>query len=372
MHSHFAVALAAALSLPSPAAAQRASIPFVPHTDSAPHSPGFRYRSGETVIGWIDGDRTLLFSHVTLYSAGGDVIDARCEESGVFALDPRAGTIRKVYGFDRPPMASRGRQCTLIWADALNLGADNQLLYGFDGHESRVHALDVLTDSTMNIGPSCAYRVAGPRLSADRAMIVVTWGCGHPRGSTLLSIMRADGSNPHVLAPTDTAGAEEPSWSPDGRQIVYARNDGTAGESNPHIAIIDTSGTGLRTLAAGSSPEWSPTGEWIAYQPDSEKTPFIPAIHVVHPDGTADHAVYDARALCQCMPSHSQWSIPPRPSGHPQWSLPGRPSGPFRWTSDGRSIAFTAIFADGTVLESVDIQTGAVTQLTSVDGASAH
>lgn len=225
------------------ASAQQPPIPFVAHSATAPGAyPNWSYGPGESPIGWTDSGRTLVFSHVGVYGSGGDVISTRCEESGVFALDISKRTMRGLYRYDRPPM-TRGKRCNgMQWMGGLSLGRAGELLYGYASGENRVHSLDLASGRETGVGPSCDYRVATPRLSMDGSSIAVVWGCGHSRGSTLLATMRADGSHHHVLAPHDTAGAEDPSWSPDGQWLVYTRNDGSAGETNPHIAIIDTSG----------------------------------------------------------------------------------------------------------------------------------
>jgi Tol biopolymer transport system component len=226
----------------------------------------------------------------------------------------------------------------MIWTGAFSLGRPGELLYGYANGENRVHALDLASGRETGIGARCDYRVARPRLSPDGLSIAVVWGCGHSRGATLLATLRTDGSHQHVLAPKDTAGAEDPSWSPDGQWLAYTRNDGTAGEGDPHVAVIDTSGRQLRTLVAGRSPEWSPTGEWIAYA-EALSTPII---GLIRPNGKDGHVV---------VVSHE--------GRERNWV-----SGPFRWSPDGHAL----VFGRRGVLWQLDIATGAVTQLTSSDG----
>src|SRR5882762_90084 len=68
--------------------------------------------------------------------------------------------------------------------------------------------------------------------------------------------------------PIPLNGVQTPSWSPDGRQLVFTGFDGGLGD----LYIINRDGTGLRRLTADKyadlHPAWSPDGKTIAFVTD--------------------------------------------------------------------------------------------------------
>lgn len=155
-----------------------------------------------------------------------------------------------------------------------------------------------------------------------------------------------DGTAEHALA--EHAGWGD--WSPDGTQIVYAETD-TGDEGQIHIRVMDADGDNKKTispesLVAPNEPTWSPDGRQIALSasfgdPNSESED--PAdwdydLLVMDADGTNVRKVAD---------------------------LEGNEHYPPAWSPDGRHLAFTADGQElEAELMSVDLQSGRVTQLT--------
>jgi Tol biopolymer transport system component len=114
-------------------------------------------------------------------------------------------------------------------------------------------------------------------------------------------VVRTDGR--WVLRkPTTPLDEDEPTWSPDGRRIVFEGWTDHSG-ANMSIYTMNPDGTHRRRLARGYDPHWSPDGRRIAYDNGG--------IYVMNADGTEKHRL--AR---------------------------GNAEGP-NWSPDGKQIAFT-------------------------------
>lgn len=79
-------------------------------------------------------------------------------------------------------------------------------------------------------------------------------------------VMSADGSQRKQLTTTPDSKIQ-PSWSPDGRQILYTS---FGGGSSSKVYVMNADGTGQRQLtynpdAGDGFAEWSPDGQWITY-----------------------------------------------------------------------------------------------------------
>jgi Tol biopolymer transport system component len=100
-------------------------------------------------------------------------------------------------------------------------------------------------------------------------------------------VMGRDGSNPHQIASCDSCngynGDGEPSWSPDGKHIVFIQDCGNQDDSPGNLEVMNSDGTGVKRVGSvvGARPAWSPDGSKIAYEDT-----FTPDIYVTNADGT--------------------------------------------------------------------------------------
>jgi len=91
-----------------------------------------------------------------------------------------------------------------------------------------------------------------PAWSPDRTRIAFLDACGNTPWP--LYVMRSDGTAAQRLP---TSGLGGPEWSPDGQQI--ALDDGL------RIIVLNSDGSGIRTLTSRTEPAWSPDGQEIAF-----------------------------------------------------------------------------------------------------------
>jgi Tol biopolymer transport system component len=150
-------------------------------------------------------------------------------------------------------------------------------LYAVDANGSGLHALT--RTSAEETDP--ALSPDGTRIAYVRADARGFSCKGCP--STIWE-MNADGTDQHALTqPTDEQWDSQPSWSPDGTQLVFSRS---FIDSGPRLFVVPAAGGAVRDLnVSGSAPAWGPA--YIAYAAKG-------GIARVGPDGIGAHLVAGA------------------------------------------------------------------------------
>jgi Tol biopolymer transport system component len=185
-------------------------------------------------------------------------------------------------------MAKRGLAAVLSMASlvVLTLMAPRPAMATFPGGDGRIafddyvneqHVFVINADGTglTDLTPGLLDNASQPSWSPDGSRIV--FARDFPRG---IWVMNADGSGMTQL----TFGTDEgPAYSPDGGMIAYSHFESPGG-----IVLMSTDGTYLRRLTSriyDSAPDWSPDGGKIAFVRNFNQ------IYVVNVDGTGGAAL---------------------------------------------------------------------------------
>ena len=115
-------------------------------------------------------------------------------------------------------------------------------------------------------------------------------GLRAPQITPLIAVMTLSTRSVRTIT-TGSAFDEAPAWSPDGRRIAFSRTSMSGPATNyPQIWTMDTTGRRLRRLTRGSagdlSPAWSPDGRLIAFARQRRSSLDRPDIWVMRSDGS--------------------------------------------------------------------------------------
>jgi Tol biopolymer transport system component len=103
---------------------------------------------------------------------------------------------------------------------------------------------------------------SSPTWSPDGRKIVFV----HSRDSTRLWMISAAGGRKHPVVRKDTGEQNYPDWSPRGDRIAFSNTRVNYGETDGDLFVVRPDGTGLRRLGhPGVMPRWSPDGKRLAY-----------------------------------------------------------------------------------------------------------
>ncbi len=179
-------------------------------------------------------------------------------------------------------------------------------------------------------------------------MAYCTWTAGADR------IWRAPrrGGAAEPLTPGNPDDDQYADFSPDGRQIAFART--VDGET--HVVVQDIGAAEARRITKGPStlPRWSPDGRWIAFAADRSGTS---GVFLVTPDGRDERRISDTGGWPDWWPDGTgvaysvlgfddQQRVKVAPVANRARAFPGvlpvtGSNSPFDVSKDGRSLAIT-------------------------------
>ena len=142
--------------------------------------------------------------------------------------------------------------------------------------------------------------------SPDGRFLAFTAGKAPMRYSyepSAIRIVDVDGTEKRLLTSEPGRTAREPTWSPDGTNIVFTgfstRDDAW------ELYVIGADGKGLRKLTRGGGrygnvgANWSPNGEWIVFESWDGRA--LHTMKLIHPDGTGLHSIGAFQAWHHCL-----------------------------------------------------------------------
>ena len=154
----------------------------------------------------------------------------------------------------------------------------------YTGEQPKVFIMNLETGKRELVGdfPNMTF---APRFSPDGQRVVMSLGT--PDGES--SIYEMDLRSRQSRRLTQSGGIDTgPSYSPDGRQIVFESDR----EGSQQLYVMNSDGSGVRRLSGVdgrySTPVWSPRGDYIAFTKQASGR-FL--IGVMKPDGTGERVL---------------------------------------------------------------------------------
>ncbi len=149
----------------------------------------------------------------------------------------------------------------------------------------------------------------------------------------LYRISAIAGNTPQRLLPEDGEPETNPSWSPDGRQIVYSTNTDWESDLSSNLRILEVASSKVVTIPGSEglfAPRWSPDGRIIAAQ------------------------TRDGMTLKLFDIATRRWSVRyAGPVGFLEWSSNSRTINSWQWQGDQRMVRIS--IADGKEVQLTDL-----------------
>jgi TolB protein len=193
-------------------------------------------------------------------------------------------------------------------ASATFPGRNGRIAFVQDGEIFTMNPDGTSVRQVTHVGPDTSAN--WPSWSADGRAIV--FNEIPPSGVAELWVMNADGSNPHLLLSEQNFAENRPSFSPEGSRIVFGRCDLLVGDGDTcAIYTVSSDGTDLRPVTeylrdtTARSPMYSPDGKTIAFILSNDSAAgFLGVTYLIDADGSNQRRITEP-APCLIRPDWS-------------------------------------------------------------------
>lgn len=173
-------------------------------------------------------------------------------------------------GYQNVNRNTSGLEYDLVWSPLANYIAYTHVILGEDG-EAQLHVYDFRNNRVINLTPGgFKGNISQVSWSPDERYVVFS---AAPQPAEQDDIYRVEISTRSLVNLTHSpADDDSPSYSPDGKNIVFMSNRAEEGQPNYNIWLMNSSGGNLTNLTPANDsdwndtvPSWSPSGLKIAF-----------------------------------------------------------------------------------------------------------
>jgi Tol biopolymer transport system component len=315
-----------AIATPQPSSVPTATAPAATTSPAKPTpvvsatplvTPATPPAPGERIVFTVIGNGKQLFSQLADGSdyrqittgPGNHVCPAMFPDAQTIAYCADAGRLAEIWTIK--PDGSNNTQLTKLGGQALfpAVSPDGTRI-AFSGYQAsdasmEIYVVDARTGTGLKALTSCAGGKPGcaniyPSWSPDGKKLVYTHqDDGDPEGgfgeNEQIWVMNADGSHAHALTTGSTPKHQRPDWSPDGKWIAYA--SGQVGAEGIWVMRADGSKPTQLTGCKSGDPSPCATDDWgPTWSPDGSQIAFLRAIsetdrpiYIMNADGSGQH-----------------------------------------------------------------------------------
>jgi TolB protein len=202
-------------------------------------------------------------------------------DHNIFTMNPDGSDVRQLT-FYTPESGAALRQSSS--ADGTRLVYEHR-----DSADREIYVINADGSNNHLLFADPDYRDFDPSFSPDGRTVIFS-RCRADFEACAIYSVKSDGKGLTAITHLDVRNNvfdQQPKFSPDGRTIAF--DSANRGGVQSAIYLMSAHGTGVRrvtpTALEAFDPDWSPDGRWLAFDTNC-CVPVSPAIWKIHPDGS--------------------------------------------------------------------------------------